>query len=223
MFFKKHGGAPSEALTEFLEDTTLTDAFSMVMFFRHLANFLDSGSHKNVPAFKRVVLLIDEFDGIPKTVVSDFLYALRQIYLSDEMQCPYSMGIIGVKNIRQLDYDRSISPFNIQDEFRLPNFTLEQVQELFAQYTEEVGQAFAPEVTAAIHKQTAGQPFLVNRCAQILTEELDIPKTETITTAHFAKAHRRLLADGNTNIDHLRTNVRRDRRFENNPITNRFL
>ena len=212
--FQKRGGAPSEALTEFLEDTTLTDAFSMVMFFRHLANFLDSGSHKNVPAFKRVVLLIDEFDGIPKTVVSDFLYALRQIYLSDEMQCPYSMGIIGVKNIRQLDYDRSISPFNIQDEFRLPNFTLEQVQELFAQYTDEVGQAFAPEVTAAIHKQTAGQPFLVNRCAQILTEELDIPKTETITTAHFAKAHRRLLADGNTNIDHLRTNVRRDRRFE---------
>ena len=212
--FQKRGGAPSEALTEFLEDTTLTDAFSMVMFFRHLANFLDSGSHKNVPAFKRVVLLIDEFDGIPKTVVSDFLYALRQIYLSDEMQCPYSMGIIGVKNIRQLDYDRSISPFNIQDEFRLPNFTLEQVQELFAQYTDEVGQAFAPEVTAAIHKQTAGQPFLVNRCAQILTEELDIPKTETITMAHFAKAHRRLLADGNTNIDHLRTNVRRDRRFE---------
>ena len=212
--FQKRGGAPSEALTEFLEDTTLTDAFSMVMFFRHLANFLDSGSHKNVPAFKRVVLLIDEFDGIPKTVVSDFLYALRQIYLSDEMQCPYSMGIIGVKNIRQLDYDRSISPFNIQDEFRLPNFTLEQAQELFAQYTDEVGQAFAPEVTAAIHKQTAGQPFLVNRCAQILTEELDIPKTETITMGHFAKAHRRLLADGNTNIDHLRTNVRRDRRFE---------
>lgn len=212
--FQKCGSAPSKALTEFLKDTTLTDAFSMVMFFRHLANFLDSSSHKNVPTFKRVVLLIDEFDGIPKTVVSDFLYALRQIYLSDEMQCPYSMGIVGVKNIRQLDYDQSISPFNIQDEFRLPNFTLEQVQELFAQYTDEVGQAFAPEVTAAIHKQTAGQPFLVNRCAQILTEELDIPKTETLTMAHFAKAHRRLLADGNTNIDHLRTNVRRDRRFE---------
>lgn len=31
--------------------------------------------------------------------------------------------------------------------------------------------------------------------------------------AHFAAAHRRLLREGNTNIDHLRTNVRRDRRF----------
>ena len=212
--FQKRGGVPSEMLTQFLENTKLTDHLSMVKFFENLANLLNSDSHEGVSAFKRVVLLIDEFDGIPQTVVSDFLYALRQIYLSDEMQCPHSVGIVGVKSIRQLDYDRSVSPFNIQDEFRLPNFTLKQVTELFDQYTNEVGQAFAPEVIAAIHKQTAGQPFLVNRCAQILTEELHIPKTETIIMEHFAKAHRRLLREGNTNIDHLRTNVRRDRRFE---------
>ncbi|MCY3551856.1 MAG: AAA-like domain-containing protein [Candidatus Poribacteria bacterium] len=212
--FQKRRGVLSQALTQFLENTTLTDDFSMLLFFKQLTGLLNSDSHQGVPAFKRVVLLIDEFDGIPKTVVSDFLYALRQIYLSDEMQCPHSVGIVGVKSITQLDYDRSISPFNIQDEFRLPNFTVEQVQELFGQYTVEVGQAFAPEVIKALHKQTAGQPFLVNRCAQVLTEELDIPKTETITMIDFAKAHKRLLAEGNTNIDHLRTNVRRDRRFE---------
>ena len=212
--FQKLGGAPSEMLTQFLENTRLTDHFSMVKFFENLAGLLDSDSHEGVTAFKRVALLIDEFDGIPQTVLSDFLYALRQIYLSDEMQCPYSVGIVGVKSIRQLDYDRSISPFNIQDEFRLPNFTLEQVQELFGQYTAEVGQAFAGEVIEALHKQTAGQPFLVNRLAQILTEELDIPKKETLTPVHFAKAHTRLLREGNTNIDHLRTNVRRNRRFE---------
>ena len=212
--FQKCGGAPSETLTQFLENTTLTDHFSMEEFFENLAHVFDSDSHKDVPPFKRVVLLIDEFDGIPQTVVSDFLYALRQIYLSGKPRCPHSVGIVGVKSITQLDYDRSISPFNIQDEFRLPNFTLEQVQGLFGQYTTEVGQAFAPEVTEAIHKQTAGQPFLVNRLAQILTEELDVPKTETLTPLHFAGAHRRLLREGNTNIDHLRTNVRRDRRFE---------
>lgn len=212
--FQKRGGVLSEMLTQFLENTTLTDHLSMVKFFENLASLLDSDDHQGVPAFKRVVLLIDEFDGIPKTVVSDFLYALRQIYLSDEMQCPHSVGIVGVKSITQLDYDRSISPFNIQDEFRLPNFMVEQVQELFGQYTAEVGQDFALEVIEALHKQTAGQPFLVNRCAQVLTEELDIPKTETITMVDFAKAHKRLLAEGNTNIDHLRTNVLRDRRFE---------
>ena len=212
--FQKCGGVPSETLTQFLENTTLTDHFSMEAFFENLANFLDSDSHEDVPAFKRVVLLIDEFDGIPQTVVSDFLYALLQMYLSGKPRCPHSVGIVGVKSITQLDYDRSISPFNIQDEFRLPNFTLEQVQGLFGQYTAEVGQAFAPEVIKAVHKQTAGQPFLVNRLAQILTEELDVPKTETLTPLHFAGAHKRLLREGNTNIDHLRTNVRRDRRFE---------
>ena len=212
--FQKCGGVPSETLTQFLENTTLIDHFSMEEFFENLAHFLDSDSHENVPAFKRGVLLIDEFDGIPQTVVSDFLYALRQIYLSGKSRCPYSVGIVGVKSITQLDYDRSISPFNIQDEFRLPNFTLEQVQGLFGQYTDEVGQAFAPEVIEAVHKQTAGQPFLVNRLAQILTEELEVPKTETLTPLHFAGAHKRLLREGNTNIDHLRTNVRRDRRFE---------
>ncbi len=212
--FQRRGARLSEALTEFLENTTLTDHFSMRQFFRQLGGLLDSDAHKNAPAFKRVILLIDEFDGIPQTVLGDFLYTLRQIYLSDELQCPYSVGIVGVKSIAQLDYDRSVSPFNIQDEFRLPNFTREQVQELFQQYTDEVGQPFSPEVIQTLHKQTAGQPFLVNRCAQILTIELDISETETLTMAHFAKAHKQLLVEGNTNIDHLRTNVRRDRRFE---------
>lgn len=205
---------PSEELIQFLENTTLTDDFSMVMFFRQLSTLLDSNSHKNVPSFKKIVLLIDEFDGIPQSVLSDFLYTLRQIYLSDEMQCPHSVGIVGVRSIAQLDYDRSISPFNIQDEFHLPNFSLEQVTALFSQYTQEVGQSFTPEVIASIHKQTAGQPFLVNRFAQILTEELDVPKTETLTIAHFAKAHAQLLEENNTNLTHLVTNLRRDRRFE---------
>ncbi len=85
---------------------------------------------------------------------------------------------------------------------------------LFAQYTDEVGQPFAPKVVEMIHKQTAGQPFLVNRFAQILTEELDIPKTETIQMSHFSQAHEQLLTERNTNIFHLITNVRRDPDFE---------
>ena len=216
--FQKRGKVPSETLTQFLENTMLTDHFSMEAFFENLKSFLDNDFRNQRPASTKVVLLIDEFDGIPQTVVSDFLYSLRQIYLSDEMHCPHSVGIVGVKSIAQLDYDRSISPFNIQDEFRLPNFTLEQVHELLSQYTDEVGQTFAWEVVASVHKQTAGQPVLVNRLAQILTQELDIPKTEPITSDHFLKAHKQLLRERNTNIQHLTTNIRRDRRFESRLI-----
>ena len=81
--FERRGGLPSEALTQFLVNARFTDDFSMIMFFTQLARYLDSDAHKDVPAFKKVALLIDEFDGIPKTVISDFLYSLRQVYLSE--------------------------------------------------------------------------------------------------------------------------------------------
>ena len=208
--FQGRGCVPSEALHGFLEETTLTNHLSMMTFFKRFARFLDADH-----AGQQVVIVIDEFDGIPQVALSDFLHTLRHIYIAGKPRCPHSVGIIGVKSIAQLNYDRSISPFNIQDEFHLPNFTLEQVQELLEQYTEEVGQAFVPEVIASIHKQTAGQPVLVNRFAQILTEELDIPKTEPITMTHFSKAHAQLLEEDNVNFTHLLTNIRKDPRFEN--------
>ena len=199
------GNKLSEALTNFLNTSKFTDHTTMGRFFEKLGNLLGN---------QRLVIIIDEFDAIPPTALRGFLHTLRQIYLSGKERCPYSVGIVGVKNITQLNYDRSISPFNIQDEFRLSNFSLKHVQELLSQYTEEVGQPFESEVISAIHKQTAGQPVLVNRFAQILTEEMEIPKTEAITMEHFSAAHLKLLRERNTNIDHLITNIRRDRRFE---------
>ena len=203
--FQERGKPLPETFAEFLENMQLTNQLSLRRFFRQLAGFLGD---------QRVILIIDEFDAIPRDAVKGFLRVLRDIYLSGKVRCPQNVGIVGVKSITQLDYDRSISPFNIQDEFHLPNFTLEQVRDLLTQYTDEVGQAFAPEVTKSLHRQTAGQPFLVNRFAQTLTEEMDIPKNETITMEHFAAAHKHLTHERNTNIEHLVTNIRKDRGFE---------
>ena len=203
--FQKRGQSPSDALNRFLANAQITEPISMREFFEDLGGLLEN---------QRFVVIIDEFDSMPRDALRGFLHSLRQIYLSRRTRCPHSIGIIGVKDITQLNYDRSISPFNIQDEFKLPNFTLEQVEELFSQYTDEVAQPFTSETIAAIHKQTAGQPVLVNRFAQILTEEMDIPKNEPITLEHFSEAHVQLLREGHTNIDHLITNIHKDRRFE---------
>ena len=203
--FQKRGTVMPKVLADFLENLHLTNQLSLRRFFRQLAGLL-----KN----QRIFLIIDEFDAIPRGAMKGFLRVLRDIYLSDKIRCPHSVGIVGVKNITQLDYDRSISPFNIQDEFYLPNFTFKQVQALLEQYTDEVGQPFAPEVIKSLHKQTAGQPFLLNRFAQILTEEMNIPKNETIAMEHFAAAHTKLLEETNVNITHLLTNIRRNPRFE---------
>ena len=203
--FQKRCEYPSNRLNHFLASVQITEPISMREFFEDLGRLLEK---------QRFVVIIDEFDSIPRDAIRGFLHSLRHIYLSGRTRCPHSIGIVGVKNITQLNYDRSISPFNIQDEFKLPNFTLEQVQELFSQYTDEVGQPITPETLEAIHKQTAGQPVLVNRFAQILTEELDIPKSEPITMEHFSEAHVQLLRGRSTNIEHLVANIRRDRRFE---------
>ncbi|KHD05638.1 hypothetical protein PN36_30250 [Candidatus Thiomargarita nelsonii] len=190
------------ALQQFLEDYAITCHSSMISFFEQLGDYLKNS---------RLTIIIDEFDGIHQSVVSDFLHALRDIYLSEEPnRCPYSVGIVGVKSITQLNYDRSISPFNIQDEFALSNFTVSQVRTLLGQYTEEVGQAFAPPVIDNLHKQTAGQPFLVNRIAQILTHD----RSETISLAHFESAHQQILNEQNVHFSHLTTNIRRHPRFE---------
>ena len=203
--FQKRQENPPNKLNRFLANAEITEHISMRRFFEDLGSLLEA---------QRFVVIIDEFDAIPQDALRGFLHSLRHIYLSGRARCPHSVGIVGVKNITQLNYDRSISPFNIQDEFKLPNFTLEQVQELLSQYIDEVGQPFTPETIAAIHKQTAGQPVLVNRFAQILTEELDIPKSEPITMEHFSEAHIQLLREGHTNIDHLITNIHKDQRFE---------
>jgi len=196
----------SDTLVQFLENSSITNHVSMIDFFEQISSYL-----KN----QRLVIIIDEFDAIPTAAVSDFLYALRHIYLSDISQkCPYSVGIIGVKSITQLNYDRSISPFNIQDDFALSNFTLSQVQALFEQYTSETGQVIASEVIETLYQQTAGQPFLVNRLGQILTEEMDIPPLTTITEAHFERALQQILEEPNAHFDHLVTNIRRNPRFE---------
>ena len=208
--FQKRGEAFNESLKHFLDNAQITNHLSMMEFFEQVQRFLKDGEN-----CQKVVLIIDEFDGIPTSALKGFLHAFRHTYVTDTtLQCPHSLGIVGVKSIAQLDYDRSVSPFNIHDDFALPNFTLAQVQELFGQYTAEVGQAFAPEVIESVHKQTGGQPFLVNRFAQILTEETDIPKTETLTMTHFSEAYELFLNERNTNIEHLLTNIRKDRRFE---------
>ncbi len=204
--FRTRGIAMPPSLAQFLANAQIADRVEMLDFFEAVGQHLTD---------YRVVLLIDEFDGIPSEAVTGFLHTLRHIYISDvAVRCPYSVGIVGVKNVTQLNYDRTISPFNIQEEFHLPNFTLAQVQELLGQYTAEVGQPFEPEVVETLHRQSGGQPFLVNRLAQLLTQELAIPKTETIHLEHFGKAHATLVAEDNVNFNHLTTNVRRDARFE---------
>lgn len=208
--FQKREEVPFSALVEFLVNTKITDHVSMREFFDGLADHL--ASHYNNS--QRVILFIDSFHGIPLALENGFLALLRHIFLTDKPYCPHSVCFVSVRSIIQRDMVNAVSPFNIQDAFHLPDFTLEQVRELLTQYTKEVGQTFGVGVVEALHKQTAGQPFLVNRLAEILTEEMEVLKTEPITIEHFSEAHTRILQEHNANFEHLLTHIHRDPRFE---------
>ena len=208
--FQKRGETPSETLAQFLVNTQITDHLSMRDFFQEFDKHL--AMHYNNS--QQVILFIDAFHGIPLAVENSFLASLRSIYLTDKPHCPHSVCFVSVGSIIQRDMINAISPFNIQDAFHLPNFTLEQVRELLTQYTEEMGQDFEPEIVEALYTQTAGQPFLVNRLAEILTEEMGILKAEPITMRHFSQARTQILQEHNANFDHLFTYIYRVPRFE---------
>jgi len=205
-----------EAVSGWLNTQGMDDHFSFGQFFEDL-NF-------KLPN-RKIFLIIDEFDGIPQDALRDFLYTLRQIYhekrLNPKHNYIHSVGIVGVKSIAQLDFDHTISPFNIQEQFSLSNFTIEQVAGLYGQYTDEVGQIFTSEVIESVYQKTAGQPFLINRLAQILTEELSIPKEKKIKIEYFRNAYAQILNEDNTHFQHVRRNIRRKEEFK--IILNRIL
>ena len=208
--FQKREETLSETLAQFLVNTQITDHVSMRDFFQDFDEQL--AMHYNNS--QRVILFMDTFHGIPLALENNFLAALRSVYISNKPHCPHSVCFVSVKSIIQRDMINTVSPFNIQDAFHLPNFTFEQVRELLTQYTEEVGQTFEPEVVEGLYKQTAGHPFLVNRLAKLLTEELEILKTEPITMEYFSEAYTRILQERNANFDYLLTSICRSPRCE---------
>lgn len=151
----------------------------------------------------KVVLVIDEFDATPQKAISQLLQTWRQIYLASEPpRGLHSVVLVGLQNIATLNLGRS-SPFNIARQVELPAFTLEEVRNLLGQYTAETGQPFAPGVVDEIHNQTGGHPFLVNRLAAIVTEDIAADRTRAVTRADLGTALQRLVRERNYNYETL--------------------
>ena len=149
----------------------------------------------------KIVLIVDEFDATPTDALSPLLQTWRTMHL--ERRPPHSLHsvmLIGIQNIARLNFGRS-SPFNIAYQLRLNGFSVAQLTDLLAQYTAESGQRFEPDTLAMLHDQTAGHPFLVNRIAAILTEELVPDRSNSITVKHLRSALHQLVRETNYNFE----------------------
>ena len=196
----------SEAIAALLAGQMAVDERSFQRFFRQL--------YQLAPTLK-VVLIIDEFDATPQDVLSPLLQTWRTMYL--DRQPPHSLHsvvLVGIQNIARLNFGRS-SPFNIAYQHRLEDFSLDEVHDLLGQYTSETGQAFAPSVIEKVYEQTAGQPFLVNRTAALLTQEVVQARDRPITMADLRVAIQKLTRESNYNFE---TIVRRAAEYEEDVV-----
>jgi hypothetical protein len=118
---------------------------------------------------KKLVLIIDEVEGINPKYFGKFLHTLRNAYHSRQKHGLKSVIFVGVSNITGVVQDNA-SPFNISDSLQVDYFTKQEVFELLEQHEMETGQKFAPEVKEKIYAITVGQPGLVNGFAARLLE-----------------------------------------------------
>ena len=186
----------TDAVKQFLDNHRLTSHISFRLLFEELNRMIE---------LKKIVIFIDEFDGIPLKELENFLTALRELYQKYKeikQKMLYSVGLVGIRNITKLIVG-GVSPFNIADQVDLPPFSLKNVSDLYSQYTRETNQPFTREAVKKVYEETGGQPWLVNRLGTILTVDVKPETTAPINEKDVEKAILLLLQERNVHFDNL--------------------
>ncbi len=163
---------------------------------------------------KPLIIFFDEIDGLQNGTLITFLRQLRDGYVTrPEIPFVHSVALVGMRNIR--DYKSKIrdnqetlgsaSPFNIITEaLTINNFSISEVEELYAQHTKATGQVFEKPVLEKVFEQTDGQPWLVNAIAREITQKiLDNDFAKAITIELVEQAIQNIILRRDTHIDSL--------------------
>jgi hypothetical protein len=171
---------------------------------------------------KKAVLLVDEVDSIPETVVISFLRALREMYLDRDLLPTFHAvalaGVHDIKNLKAKYRDEtqtlgSASPFNIAIDYELPPFSRENIRQYYLQHTQETGQEFDEKVFARIHHVTNGHPWLVSALAKTLVETIAPERRQKIALTHTDEAIQKLINSRNANFESLFNNAKKPEIF----------
>src|SRR3954453_1500062 len=167
-----------------------------------------------------VVLFLDEIDALFDNVLISVLHQLRTGYADRPGKFPQSVALVGLRDVR--DYRRQVrpevqslgtsSPFNIKVEsLPLPNFTADEVAELYGQHAADTGQPFTPEAQTLAFELTRGQPWLVNALARQAVEKLVPDRTVPIDAGVIEAAKEALILRRDTHLDSLIERLREPR------------
>ncbi len=163
---------------------------------------------------KPLVIFFDETDCLANGTLIAFLRQLRNGYVNrNQMPFVHSIALVGMRHIRDYKSDirngkktlGSYSPFNIVAEsLSLRHFTLKEMTSLYAQHTEQTGQAFSSKVIEKIYHYTQGQPWLVNAVArEIVVKMLANDFSKAINLKHVEQAVQTIILRRDTHIDSL--------------------
>jgi len=157
-----------------------------------------------------IILFIDEIDSLVGDTLISVLRQLRAGYPNRPHAFPQSACLVGVRDVRDYriwsEVDQAMvlggSAFNIKAEsLTLPNFSLEQVRDLYLQHTKETGQKFTDEAIEYAFYLTQGQPWLVNALAYQACFRDVTDYTLPITKAVIERAKETLIQRRDTHID----------------------
>lgn len=169
---------------------------------------------------KPIVLFIDEIDSLIGDSLLSVLRQIRTGYIDRPVSFPQFICLVGLRDVRDYKiwseesgaYVSTSSPFNIKAKsLLLPNFSLENVTELYAQHTREIGQVFETEAVMYAFYLTQGQPWLVNALAYEAAFAGIPNHSHPITKEAIERAKNTLIKRRDTHLDSLIDKLREAR------------
>jgi hypothetical protein len=171
------------------------------LFYRELKRLKD----------RKIVLIIDEIEGLNEDIFGLFLHTIRNLYHFRQEHSLKSIILVGVSNIVGVVQDNA-SPFNIADNLEIPYFTDEETAELLHMHEKETGQRFDRKVIEKISTVTANQPGLVNSFANQLVTLF--PDKEIIVYEDFLAVEKWFLTEAvDKNISSVINKAKQYRQF----------
>jgi len=126
---------------------------------------------KDMLLFDRpLILVIDEFDKLPLTIIEGLVSLFREMYLNRKSYWLHGLALVGVRAVLGVE-SKSGSPFNIQSSLHIENLSFDEVNEMFDQYQKESAQHVEPDVIEKLYQKTLGQPGLIGWFGELLTEK----------------------------------------------------
>ncbi|MCP5107214.1 MAG: ATP-binding protein [bacterium] len=145
-----------------------------------------------------LILIIDEFDALPKDAISRLTRVFRNIYMSrqKELKKPvnerryllHGLALIGIRGVLGIESDKG-SPFNIQRSLHIPNLSYDEVKKMFQWYEKESGQKVEEDVITKLFTDTNGQPGLTCWFGELLTETYNKNKAGPIAEEEWKYAY----------------------------------